>query len=169
MFCCRFYLRSPVGRIDSILAWRSSIRWSFKWIKCSNRDTFAFKIWKRQRKIVRASMNKDFLSKCASLWSLDGLFVLVLYTPVNNFAVMLGQFPIFLDWTDTKQQIKCLVQEHNTVTLPVVSLKLKLISLPKCVLKRTVSMRRLIETVLLSPQTMWNINTLCSKCLFILT
>ena len=37
------------------------------------------------------------------------LFVLILYIPVNNF----WQFPVFLGWTDTKQQKKCLAQGYN--------------------------------------------------------
>ena len=66
---------------------------------------------------------------CAAFVHIDQMMnmffvVLVLYIPVDNFLVMLGQFPVFLGWTSTKQQIKCLVQGHNTVTLPVVSLEL---------------------------------------------
>ena len=44
------------------------------------------------------------------------LFDLILYVPVNNFSVMLGQ--VFLDWTSTKQgliNISC-SRSHNTVT-----------------------------------------------------
>ena len=47
---------------------------------------------------------------------------LILYVPVNNFSVMSRQ--VFLDWTCTKQQIKCFAQGHNTVTQPVVRLEL---------------------------------------------
>ena len=36
------------------------------------------------------------------------LFVLMLYIPVSNFSVTLGWFPVFLGWTSTKQQLKCL-------------------------------------------------------------
>ena len=43
-------------------------------------------------------------------------FLLMPYVPVNNFSVMSGQYPVFLGWTSTKQQIKCHVQGHNTVT-----------------------------------------------------
>ena len=38
-----------------------------------------------------------------------------LFLPVNNFSVMSWQ--VFLSWTCTKQQIKCLAQGHNTHTL----------------------------------------------------
>ena len=38
---------------------------------------------------------------------------LILYVPVNNYSVMSGC--AFLGWTSTKQRIKCLAQEHNTV------------------------------------------------------
>ena len=37
------------------------------------------------------------------------------------FSVMLGHFPVLVDWTITKQRIKCLSQGHNTV--PLVSLE----------------------------------------------
>ena len=40
----------------------------------------------------------------------------MLYVPVNNFSAMSGQFPAFLGWTSTKQQITCLAEGHNTVT-----------------------------------------------------
>ena len=43
------------------------------------------------------------------------LFVLMLYIPVNNFSVMPGKCPVFLGRTSTKQRIKCLAQEHNTM------------------------------------------------------
>ena len=36
------------------------------------------------------------------------IFFLFFYVPVNNFSVMSGQ--VFLDWTRTKQRIKCLAQ-----------------------------------------------------------
>ena len=49
------------------------------------------------------------------------LFVLMLYIQVNNFSVMLGHFPVFLGYTNTKQRIKYLAQGHNTV--PPVSLE----------------------------------------------
>ena len=45
------------------------------------------------------------------------LIVLMLYVPINNFSVMLGQFLVFLGWTITKQRVKCLAQGHKTVTL----------------------------------------------------
>ena len=45
------------------------------------------------------------------------LIVLMLYIPVNYFSAMPGRFPVFLGWSSTKQQIKCLAQGHNTVTL----------------------------------------------------
>ena len=50
------------------------------------------------------------------------LFVLILYTPVNNFSVMSGQ--IFLGRASAKQGKKCLDQGHNTVTPPAASLEL---------------------------------------------
>ena len=34
------------------------------------------------------------------------LFVLMLYSPINNLSVLLGQFPVFLGWTSTNQRIK---------------------------------------------------------------
>ena len=40
-------------------------------------------------------------------------FVFILYTPVNNFSVMLGW--VFLGLTSTKQRIECLAQEHKAV------------------------------------------------------
>ena len=45
------------------------------------------------------------------------MFVLILYVPVNNFSVMLGQF-----WVEPvqKQRITCFVQRHNTVTYPII-------------------------------------------------
>ena len=49
----------------------------------------------------------------------DGLFVLILSSPVNNFSVMSGQ--VFLGLTSTKQRIKCLAEGHNTV--PSVSIE----------------------------------------------
>ena len=49
------------------------------------------------------------------------LFVLMVYTPVNNFLVMSGLFPIFQGLTSTKLRIKCLAQGHNAV--PQLSLK----------------------------------------------
>ena len=49
------------------------------------------------------------------------LFGLILYVPVNKFSVMSGQ--VFLGWTSSKQQIKCLAQGHNTVTLSMVKLE----------------------------------------------
>ena len=48
-------------------------------------------------------------------------FGLILYVPVNNFAVMLGQ--IFLGWTSTKQWIKCLAQGHSTKIPPAVRIE----------------------------------------------
>ena len=44
------------------------------------------------------------------------LFLLMLYVPVNNFSVMLGQFPYLLGWTSSKQQIiiKWLAQGQST-------------------------------------------------------
>ena len=42
------------------------------------------------------------------------LFDLILYISVNSFSVMLWQ--IFLNWTSTKQRIKCLAQEYNTAS-----------------------------------------------------
>ena len=42
------------------------------------------------------------------------LLALIIYISVNNFSVMLGQ--VFLGWTSTEQQIKWLVQWHNTIT-----------------------------------------------------
>ena len=41
-------------------------------------------------------------------------FDLILYLPINNFSVMLGQ--VFLRWTSTKQRLICLAQRHNAVT-----------------------------------------------------
>ena len=35
---------------------------------------------------------------------------------VNNFSIISEQFPVFLDWTSNKKQIKCLAQGHNPVT-----------------------------------------------------
>ena len=58
------------------------------------------------------------------LWNTVCLFVLMLYIPVYNFSVMLGQFSVFLGWTSSKQCIKCLVQGHNTVNSPAVRLDL---------------------------------------------
>ena len=46
-------------------------------------------------------------------------FYLILYVPVDNFKVMLGQ--VILGRTSTKQRIKCLGQEHSE--LPLVRLK----------------------------------------------
>ena len=40
------------------------------------------------------------------------------------FQSYLGGFPVFLGWTSTKQQIKCLAQGHNTVMPGTVSLTL---------------------------------------------
>ena len=51
-------------------------------------------------------------------------FVVVFMLPVNIFSIMLGQFPVILGSTITKQILKCLAQEQNTVTLPAVSLEL---------------------------------------------
>ena len=48
------------------------------------------------------------------------LFVLIHYIIVNKFSVMLGRF--FLDRTCSKQRIKCLAQEHSTVTSPAMRL-----------------------------------------------
>ena len=41
----------------------------------------------------------------------------MLYIPVSNFSVMLGQYLVFLGCTSTKQRIKCLAQGHYTVAL----------------------------------------------------
>ena len=51
-------------------------------------------------------------------------FVLMLYIPVNNFSVMLGQVSVFPGCTSTKQRIKCLAQGQNTVTTPALGLEL---------------------------------------------
>ena len=48
--------------------------------------------------------------------------------PNQQYFVMLGQFPVFLGCTITKQQVKCYAQGHNTVTL--VSLELATIRTP---------------------------------------
>ena len=52
------------------------------------------------------------------------LFVLMLYVPANTFSVMPGRIPVFLCWSSTRQQIKCLAQGYNTATPPMFSLKL---------------------------------------------
>ena len=51
------------------------------------------------------------------------LFVVMLYIPVNIFLVMSERFPVFLGWTSTKQQIECLVQGHNTVSLKLATFR----------------------------------------------
>ena len=61
---------------------------------------------------------------------LFGLFVLMLYIPASNFSLMLGQFPVLLGWTSTKQWIKCLAIGHNAVTLPVVRLEIATLQSP---------------------------------------
>ena len=43
------------------------------------------------------------------------LFDLILYAPVNIFSVMSGH--VFPGWTSYKQELMCLAQGHNTVTL----------------------------------------------------
>ena len=50
--------------------------------------------------------------------------------PVNDFSVMPGSFPLFLDGTSIKQQIKCLAEGHKTVTLPAVRFKLATLQSP---------------------------------------
>ena len=45
-----------------------------------------------------------------------GLFVLMLYNPVNNFSVMSGGFPVFFDGTSIKDRINSLAQGHNEVS-----------------------------------------------------
>ena len=47
-----------------------------------------------------------------------------------HFSVMSAWFPVFLGWTSTKQQIKCLAQRHNTVTPPTVRLELATLQSP---------------------------------------
>ena len=47
------------------------------------------------------------------------LFDLILFVPVNNFSVMLGQ--VFLGLTSTGQRIKCFAKGHSAV--PLVRLK----------------------------------------------
>ena len=54
--------------------------------------------------------------KMVPQYSMLILFALMLYIQVNNFSIISGQFPVFLGWTGTKQQTKCLVQGHNTMT-----------------------------------------------------
>ena len=51
--------------------------------------------------------------KIGGIWC---LFVLMLYIPINNFSVMLRQFPFLLGSTSTKQWIKCPAKRHNPVT-----------------------------------------------------
>ena len=47
---------------------------------------------------------------------ITAIFVcLILFTPVNNFSVMLGW--VFLHWPSTKQGWMCLAKGHNAVTL----------------------------------------------------
>ena len=46
------------------------------------------------------------------------MFVLMLYFPVNNFSVMLGQTLVFMGQTRTKKLIKCLA-EGNYIMTPV--------------------------------------------------
>ena len=57
----------------------------------------------------------------------QGLHCLLNYTFLGHYhtknSVISGLFPVFLGCTSTKQWIKCLVQEHNTVTLPVAGLE----------------------------------------------
>ena len=65
-----------------------------------------------------------------SVWTDESLilFGLILYVPINNFSVMLGQ--VFLGGISTKQWIKCLAQGHNTVTPQAVRLELTTIQSP---------------------------------------
>ena len=66
-------------------------------------------------------MSKLFVSERIELATLKEkleivLFVLLLYVPVSSFSVMSERLPVFLGRTSTKQRIKCLAQEHNTVS-----------------------------------------------------
>ena len=54
------------------------------------------------------------------------LFVLMFYILVNNFSFMSGHF---LDWTRTKQRIKCLAQGHNRVPLAGFVLPLAIVAI----------------------------------------
>ena len=52
-------------------------------------------------------------------------FDLVLYALVNNFSITLEQ--VFLGFTSTKQNTKCLAQAHNTVSSFRLDLELKIL------------------------------------------
>ena len=66
-------------------------------------------VWLRNKK----NLNYTFL--CGGLRFCSFLCVNAL-CPSQQFLDMSVQFPVFLGWTSTKQQLKCLAQGQNTVT-----------------------------------------------------
>ena len=72
-------------------------------------------------KLTFQNILSGMLKKCQKVWIQIRtilclswtVFVLILYIPVNNSSVMLGQ--VFLSWTSSKERIKCLAQGHNTM------------------------------------------------------
>ena len=69
----------------------------------------------------QSSVDSETVTKYSGTLIVLFLFGLILYVPVINFSVRLGQ--VFLGRTSTKKGIKCFAQGHNTMNLPVKRLK----------------------------------------------
>ena len=87
------------------------------WLK-NKKNNFQFHtlIWGPERRLIYHCLSLDMIP---GIIQIECLFVLMLYTPVNNFFSHVGTISCL---PGLNQRIKCLAQGRNTVTL--VSLKL---------------------------------------------